>query len=301
MTCEKWVRMKRLTIQDCYNFANSKNGKCLSSTYKNAHTKLLWQCSFGHQWKAGFGHIKQGTWCPICGKSKQLTINHCRQIALQKDGECLSSEYKNARTKLKWRCSVGHEWESSLNSVKYHNAWCSVCSNNKKLSIDFCIKFAQSLGGHCSSSKYYNARTKLSWRCAQSHQWEATLDSVSRGSWCPFCVSIISKPQYEIYNYLNSVYENELILNDSQVIKPLDLDIYFSKLKIGIEYDGEFWHYSSWAIKNGAKNRMKRKKQMCITKNIDLLRIRENEWLQSRELEFQKIIDFIENKSCRNQ
>ncbi|MCP4898302.1 MAG: hypothetical protein GY906_15115, partial [bacterium] len=39
-------------------------GKCLSDTYINTHTKLLWECKQGHQWEAKPSNIKSGRWCP---------------------------------------------------------------------------------------------------------------------------------------------------------------------------------------------------------------------------------------------
>ena len=39
--------------------AESRGGKCLSSNYLNAHAKLLWECSEGHQWEAIPSNIKK--------------------------------------------------------------------------------------------------------------------------------------------------------------------------------------------------------------------------------------------------
>ena len=41
-------------------------------------------------------------------------------------GECLSNEYKNSDTKLKWRCSLGHEWEAKPSNIKI-GKWCPEC------------------------------------------------------------------------------------------------------------------------------------------------------------------------------
>jgi hypothetical protein len=60
--------------------AAKKCGKLLSlaSDYKNNQTQLLWECSKGHQWKACWGQVQRGTWCPECSSLKtELT---CKQI-----------------------------------------------------------------------------------------------------------------------------------------------------------------------------------------------------------------------------
>lgn len=53
--------------------AADHGGLCLSTEYKNNHTKLSWQCCKGHKWEAVPNSVKQGgTWCPQCPlKSEQ--------------------------------------------------------------------------------------------------------------------------------------------------------------------------------------------------------------------------------------
>ena len=38
------------------------------------------------------------------------------------------------------------------------------------------------------AAEYVNTRTKMAWRCAQGHRWEANLHCVKyKKSWCPTC------------------------------------------------------------------------------------------------------------------
>ena len=50
--------------------ARKQKGKCLSETYININTPLLWQCAKGHQWEATPKEVKKkikdGQWCPNC-------------------------------------------------------------------------------------------------------------------------------------------------------------------------------------------------------------------------------------------
>ncbi len=57
------------SIDEMKILAASRGGKCLSSFYKNANTKLKWQCVRKHTWETTPGKIKWGTWCPKCAKS----------------------------------------------------------------------------------------------------------------------------------------------------------------------------------------------------------------------------------------
>lgn len=173
--------------------AQERGGECLSDKYVNNRTKLRWRCAEGHEWEALSTNVKRGHWCKICGNHRQgrqkaKSIETARELAHAKGGECLSSEYRNNQTKLRWRCAEGHEWQAIPASIQ-RGTWCPICSG-KLLPNDALLALrlhATNLGGECLSEKYQSAKTKLSWRCAKGHEWEAIPDSVRRGTWCPQC------------------------------------------------------------------------------------------------------------------
>jgi hypothetical protein len=125
--------MSKLTIQEMQNLAKSRGGRCLSKKYVDNKTKLKWQCSKGHLWEARPHDIKDGnTWCPICSigkrsEKRRLTIEGMQKIAKSRGGKCLSKDYINARTKLKWQCERGHIWESEPVNIKNKGQWCTYC------------------------------------------------------------------------------------------------------------------------------------------------------------------------------
>jgi len=115
----------KITIKQMKELARNNGGKCLSTQYVNAQTKLLWQCLNGHQWLASPSHIKQGSWCPRCaGHGK--TIDDMHHLAAQYNGKCLSESYVNASTKLRWQCEKGHIWLAAPKRV-LEGRWCSEC------------------------------------------------------------------------------------------------------------------------------------------------------------------------------
>jgi hypothetical protein len=49
--------------------ARANGGKCLSETYKNARTKLQWQCKNKHRWEASLDNVaNKASWCPQCSQ-----------------------------------------------------------------------------------------------------------------------------------------------------------------------------------------------------------------------------------------
>lgn len=118
---------KKLTIDEMHIIAKEREGKCISNTYVNTKTKLIWECAKGHQWEAQPSNIKSGKWCPYC-IGKYQTIEQMRQIADGRGGKCLSDTYLNAKTKLLWECAEGHQWEAQPSNIK-KGQWCPECSS----------------------------------------------------------------------------------------------------------------------------------------------------------------------------
>lgn len=123
---------KKHSIEDMKRIAKERGGKCLSERYVNSQSKLIWRCSEGHEWETKPGHILNGSWCPYCAGTAPLTLDEMKEIAKSHGGECLSEEYTNSHTKLKWRCSEGHEWEAIPSSIK-KGTWCSRCNKRKNI------------------------------------------------------------------------------------------------------------------------------------------------------------------------
>jgi thiol-disulfide isomerase/thioredoxin len=176
--------------------AKSRNGVCLSNSYSGAGKKLKWKCSEGHIWEATANSVNRGSWCLKCSGNERLTIEEMRQIASERGGKCLSTEYVNSSTKLKWQCAEGHVWEAMPSTIKNRNSWCKICSDRQSalrrrtISIDYLHRIASERGGKCLSEEYVNSNTKLTWQCAEGHVWEAVPKHVLySGSWCRKCSS----------------------------------------------------------------------------------------------------------------
>jgi len=67
--CPQCNSHPKTTLAECVSLAKIRGGKCLTKTYKNQHTKMIWQCSKNHIWDATFSSLKHSkTWCPKCRK-----------------------------------------------------------------------------------------------------------------------------------------------------------------------------------------------------------------------------------------
>ena len=111
--------------------AAQRGGRCLSKEYISSQTRMLWRCEKGHEWEAVPADIRRGRWCGKCkrrGQSGKYTIQELQVLAENRGGKCLSNDYKNQKTKLRWRCFHGHEWEATPSGIIHQGQWCPTCS-----------------------------------------------------------------------------------------------------------------------------------------------------------------------------
>jgi hypothetical protein len=133
--------MRRLSIEVAHELAAKNGGKCLSKSYQNAKSHLLWQCGKGHKWKAIIGSIKfSDSWCPECSRaeshdklraSRLASANvELHEVAKSKGGAWVAGEFKGVDHKLTWRCANGHEWKAKPWVIR-SGSWCPECSTGR--------------------------------------------------------------------------------------------------------------------------------------------------------------------------
>ena len=114
-------------------------------------------------------------------------LKEMQKLAKKNDGKCLSKQYINSESKLKWQCKEGHIWTANSEHIK-QGRWCPFCAGKIKLTIEEMQKLAKIRGGKCLSKKYVNIKTKLNWKCKQGHIWKSTPLCVKNlHAWCPSC------------------------------------------------------------------------------------------------------------------
>jgi hypothetical protein len=113
--------------------AQLNDGECLSSKYENERSVLEWKCgTCGCIWSTTYNSIQHGSWCPRCSHNEKRTIEDAQKVAEEYGGKCISTEYINSSSKLKWICSKGHPFEADLSHVLYGDRWCPKCNRPGK-------------------------------------------------------------------------------------------------------------------------------------------------------------------------
>lgn len=99
-----------------------------------------------------------------------------------------------------------------------------------------------------------------------------------------------SLTQSELCDYIKSIYSGEIIYNDRSIISPLEIDILLPDLKLGIEFNGLYWH----AEESGKdRNYHLNKTNMMNSKNYKLIHIFEDEWVNKPNIVKSKLRNII--------
>ena len=189
-------RIPKYNIEDMRKLASERNGECLSEAYIHSKYKLTWLCHEGHKWEATPSAVRLGRWCPTCAIKKRarklLTIEEMHELASNRRGKCLSTEYVNNNSPLTWECEKGHTWEAMPRSVK-RGSWCPSCGSRRAGRTPI-IKpmrnlqiIAKRRGGSCLTHAFTGFRDLLNWECKYQHRWQASYEEIFNGSWCPIC------------------------------------------------------------------------------------------------------------------
>lgn len=258
--------------------------------------RFIWRCINGHKFKKSLYTLVYYPNCPKCDSLFHKTVEDCKKLGESKNLICLSTEYINTVTKLKWQCKkAGHIFMSKFSTINSDlvTGGCARCSGNAKHTIEDCQVLALSRNGKCLSDKYENNIKKLLWQCEKGHRWHSSWNHVNNyDAWCPKCVHFISKAEDEIFQLVKTKYPDAL-QNQSSILpnKRFRLDIYVPSLKKAIEYDGDYWHSAKNPYYKPEKDRMKNKE--CKQAGISLLRIKECDFNRDKELCIKRVFAFL--------
>jgi hypothetical protein len=177
--------------------ARERGGELLSKVYKGDLGKLRFRCAVGHQWLADAGHIKQGRWCPPCGRvhtglqRRRLGERKLLETIEYRGGKMLTP-YVTSQVKQRYRCAEGHEWEAVPASI-LQGTWCPRCADplrhgwRKERVFRRVQDLARAQGGDVLSESFEGQAVPLLLRCARGHRWQARAASITQGVWCPVC------------------------------------------------------------------------------------------------------------------
>ena len=120
------------------------NGLTPSDITPNSNKSVWWICGEGHEWQAKPNARSRGTGCPYCSSTKVLegyndlqTVNPvlAKEWNYGKNGMLTPSNVMpNSNKKVWWKCSKGHEWQTTI-AHRTNGNGCPVCSSERNTSL----------------------------------------------------------------------------------------------------------------------------------------------------------------------
>lgn len=261
--------------------------------------------------------------CPIHGKFTQILSNHLRgngcpkcskilyknkraydddkfiEKAILKHGNFYDYsmvDYKDSHSKVDIICPIHGIFQQKANAHLI-GAGCYECgkikkSNNKIKNYDWYEKCLNAHGNRYDYSLVGYSKNTIPVKiiCEKHGIFEQTLHSHIKGSGCPSCGVTNSNME----NFVEDILKNNninYIKNDRTIITNAELDFYIPEFNLAFECNGNYWHSEVSGGKN--KNYHVRKTDECLAKNIKLVHIFEDEYIQNKNIIKSKIKNLL--------
>jgi hypothetical protein len=170
--------------------AKEADGWDPSEVFAGYTKKLKWRCILDHSFESVVSSrtSKTTSGCPICANQQILPgfndlATRFPEIAKEADGWDPSKVAAGSRLKKKWRCPLGHSYESALYSRTGKNRrGCPICSNQQLLTgfNDLATLFpevASEADGWDPKLILGGSHSKFWWKCQQGHSYESAISS----------------------------------------------------------------------------------------------------------------------------
>lgn len=127
-------------------------------------------------------------------------------------------------------------------------------------------------------SSVNGVKSILLWKCNACNN---TFNKVAPCLRCPKCEPYSSSTEeVELYEYISSIYDGEIIQNSRNIITGNEIDIFIPELKLGIEFNGEYWHRDEVRGNNYHQSKYIRMKE----NGNKLITIYSNEWRNKTDI-----------------
>lgn len=267
----------------------------LDDIYVNSKTKMQVKCPKGHVYLTRYNIFSGGGRCPHCHDDNQRCSNDTIEILVEGVGyKILLVDYPN----LTIKCNNGHIYKTDFHTFK-KGVRCSECQHDRqRRSIIDVISIIKYKKHELISGVYKNVHSKLLVKCENGHVRNTTLHDMIRNGGCFSCG--FSQAENEIADFLLLIGVKNIIRGTRKIISPYEIDLFLPDFKIGIEFNGTYWHKMSTLKKNKPnwsigriKNYHSIKTNKAKRAGVTLLHIKEEDWVNKRDLIKNKIEQLI--------
>lgn len=263
-----------------------------------SHQMIYWKChKCGRSWKSQARNRMHGDGC-TCDAMERKTAS-LRKYLVERDGSLaehrpdLARQWHpvkngkltpqtitcNSTYQAWWIDEAGKEWKSQV-SVR--------CRQRKNIGApnhivypgynDLATKYPE-LAAEWNEEKNApltpnqvaaGSNQRVWWCCRKGHEWAAIISSRVSGRGCPICNQerSTSFPEQAMLFYFRKIVPK--VYNRYILEKQLEIDIYLPEQKLGIEYDGAYYHRSTKKMEMDArKNKQLRSRGICLIRVVE--------------------------------
>ena len=233
-----------------------------------------------HIWEASAHKRANGRGCPYCSGQK-ITNSNCLATThpeISKEWHPTKNVDKTPydigyghESKVWWKCYDGkwpdgtfaddHEWKATPNHRTNMDVGCPVCANKKIVKSNCLAVTHPDLAKQWHPTKNNDltphdvsigSHQRVSWRCNKNkqHEWKTAIKNRKVNN-CPYCfLTPQSREELIITHELITIFKgiNPKGFKTWVKGKLRSIDIYIPMLKLGIEFDGKYWHKGKRAL-----------------------------------------------------
>jgi hypothetical protein len=264
-----------------WDFA-SNGGLDPAKIAQQSNKVVWWKCLYGHSWQKKIqSRFLYDSGCPSC---KSLGFLHpllAEEVDSRNNAIDVMTLSAGSSTKIWWACKTNpeHSWEASpysrLHGYKGRIAGCPFCSSRTvhisnslaTLKPDIAAQWDSIKNGDLTPSDVTaGSHTKAWWICVKGHSFSSVVkDRTQRGAGCGLCSRQTSKAELRLISELEQVFGT---LEMRSKYRGIWLDVFIKELRIGIEYDGVFYH--SKRYEQDENKRLK-----LLEHGVEIFRLRE--------------------------
>jgi very-short-patch-repair endonuclease len=183
-----------------------KNADSPSDVTPGSHDKRWWDCRVcSWSWLAAIGSRNLGHGCPACANQVPTETNNLSVVfplvaerlhPTRNAGRSGADFTPYSNQKVWWRCSRGHQWESTISNQVKAKVGCELCLGKRATpERNLATKYPhvaallnEERSGVKASEIPPHSGKPYWWRCESGHEWERTADHQTRGKGgCPLC------------------------------------------------------------------------------------------------------------------
>lgn len=188
--------------------------------------------------------------------------------------------------KVWWVCpKCKYSWQAKVGNRVFLSRGCPCCSNRvivpgvndlATTHPNISKEWHPTKNGELTPQKVsHGSGKKVWWICPEGHEYQSVILHRTQGSGtgCPICYSgrQTSFAEQAVYYYIKKLFPDAINRFTASYLGKMELDIYIPSIKCGIEYDGIAWHE-----KRNKKDLDLKKYNICKSKGIKLIRLRES-------------------------